>query len=103
MPPATPAHSSNKDHARRFSMWNNVECRALAKHVAVLPDPADVAFSLGERELIGLRTAWLGNQGWRCRADCQRDLAALGLCEVRGPFLTNYGVQVRTLVKRDDA
>lgn len=77
--------------------------RRLRGMIADLPDPEDVAYRLTDVELVALRSAYLDRQGLRVRTDYQRDLARNGLCEVRGPYLTAFGMAVRRVIMREDA
>lgn len=87
LPGGTSAEARHRAHLRR--------------HLAQLPDPEDFAFTLGERELVGLRTAWLTPTGYRVERGFIADLQRIGLCEACGPFLTVFGVAVRRVVGRD--
>lgn len=73
----------------------------LRRYLADLPDAEEFAFTLGERALVGLRTAWRTPIGWRVERGFIADLQRIGLCEACGPFLTNFGVAVRLVVGRD--
>lgn len=70
--------------------------RALRQYIAQLPDPADYAATLPLAILEMLEVCVTTRDG--VRAADARTAAALrpyGLCEVRGPMLTNFGAAVR--------
>lgn len=75
----------------------------LRQFIATVPDAEDFAFSLQERELIGLRGAWCGRTGWRVSVAYAADLAALGLVEAKGVHLTAFGMSVRRVLMDGDA
>ena len=70
--------------------------QAMRQYIALLPDPADFATTLPLAILEMLETCVKARDG--VRAADARTAAALrpyGLCEVRGPMLTNFGCAVR--------
>lgn len=70
---------------------------------STIPDPEEFAYRLTEVELVALRGAWCGNQGWRVAFRYAAELAREGLVEVRGPGLTAFGLAVRRVIMREDA
>ena len=90
---------------RRFqgNTGTALESKRLHRHVAILPAHEETAYHLGTRELIALSTAWRTREGWRVEAQYQAELAREGLCEMRGPYLTAYGMAVRRVAMREDA
>lgn len=81
--------------------WTEKERARLIQHIAVLPDPRDVAWHLPECALQALVHAERGRNGeYRLRHGV-RDMEAgeilfrAGLVEARGPYLGNFGMQVR--------
>ena len=70
----------------------------ISRYLAVLPDIEETAFHLTERELFALTGAYQTRSGWRVRIEFQVELAREGLCEVRVPHLTAYGIAVRRFI-----
>lgn len=97
--PATPG----KEAQRHIATFNQRARLRASKVLANLPDPGEQAYHLTEREHHALKTAWLTHEGWRVEAQYAAELARDGMCEVRGPFLTNFGRAVRRVVVREDS
>jgi hypothetical protein len=82
-------------------LWTVAERERLARHIAVLPDPRQVAWSLPECALYALANAERGAHGqYRLRygvrdMDAGQILFSAGLVEARGPYLGNFGMAVR--------
>ena len=95
--------ATSKNAERDFRFARSAFDRALIRHIAKLPDIAETAFHLTEREVLALASATRTRDGWRVRVDYQRELAAEGLCEVRGPHLTAFGMAVRLHIMRERA
>ena len=86
---------------RRDKSALNLRNARLRRYLADLPDAEEFAFTLDERALVGLRTAWRTPIGWRVERGFIADLQRIGLCEACGPFLNNFGAAVRLVVGRD--
>lgn len=96
-------HLAGPTPPNRFAPLALARPARLRSVIANLPDPGEQAYHLTEREHHALKTAWLTPTGWRVRVDYQAELGREGLCEVRGPFLTAFGMAVRRFVVREDA
>jgi hypothetical protein len=82
-------------------LWTVAERQRLMGYIAVLPCPRRVAESLPECALMALIHAERGNHGqYRLRygvrdMDAGQILFSAGLVEARGPYLGNFGMEVR--------
>ncbi len=103
MPAARNLDGTTGTAAQRVAIEINKANTRLKRHIAHLPDVKETVFHLTERELFALNGAWLTHTGWRVRIEFQAELARGGLCEVRGPHLTAYGIMVRREVMRRDS
>ena len=70
--------------------------------IAQLPDPAEQAYHLGEREIVALRTAWQVRDGFRCEETFRAELFREGLAD-KGGYLTAFGMAVRRAAMVVDA
>lgn len=98
-----PRQLDDKHTATRIATWNAAQRRHASKALAHLPHPEEQVYHLNEREILALRTAWQTREGWRVEAQYAAELARDGMCEVRGPFLTNFGMAVRHAAMREDS
>ena len=76
----------------------------LRQSIADLPDPRAVAFYLEAHLAFALLKAWQSqdpaNAGqWRVADEYTRELQALGLVACGGPYLNNFGKDVRRALR----
>ena len=101
---ATPRPGTPGKEAQRHMATFNEHARLRASKVlADMPDPLEQVYHLNEREIHALRTAWQTREGWRVEAQYAAELARDGMCEMRGPFLTAWGLAVRHAALREDS